>query len=67
MTFFLATARRNGVSVRLFIAHDHKHEEARVMMRKTLTGLAVVAGCLTMAASIPAVQAQMLPPAQVIH
>jgi len=36
------------------------------MMRKTLTGLAVVAGCLTMAASIPAVQAQMLPPAQVI-
>ena len=37
------------------------------MMRKTLTSLAVAAGCLTMAAGIPAaVQAQMAPPDQLI-
>ena len=36
------------------------------MMRKTLTSLAVAAGCLTMAAGIPAVRAQMAPPDQVI-
>jgi hypothetical protein len=36
------------------------------MMRKTLTSLAIAAGCLTMAAAIPAVQAQMAPPDQVI-
>ena len=36
------------------------------MMRKTLTSLAIAAGCLTMAAGIPAVQAQMAPPDQVI-
>jgi hypothetical protein len=36
------------------------------MLRKTLTSLAVAAGCLTMAAGIPAVRAQMAPPDQVI-
>ena len=36
------------------------------MMRKTLMSLAVAAGCLTMAAGIPAVRAQMAPPDQVI-
>ena len=36
------------------------------MMRKTLTSLAVAAGCLTMASTIPAVQAQMMQPEQVI-
>jgi hypothetical protein len=36
------------------------------MMRKTLTSLAVAAGCLTMASAIPAVQAQMMQPEQVI-
>ena len=36
------------------------------MMRKTLTSLAIAAGCLTMAAGIPAVRAQMAPPDQVI-
>jgi hypothetical protein len=36
------------------------------MMRKSLTSLAIAAGCLTMAAGIPAVRAQMAPPDQVI-
>jgi hypothetical protein len=36
------------------------------MMRKTLTSLAIAAGCLTMAAAIPAARAQMAPPDQVI-
>jgi hypothetical protein len=36
------------------------------MMRKTLTSLAIAAGCLTMAAGIPAVRAQMAPPDQLI-
>jgi len=49
----------------LFAAHDRKRKEARVMMRKTLTSLAIAAGCLTMAAGIPAVQA-MQPGDQVI-
>jgi hypothetical protein len=52
--------------LRLFAAHDRKHKEARVMMRKTLTSFAVAAGCLTMATGIPAVRAQMAPPDQVI-
>jgi hypothetical protein len=49
----------------LFVAHDRKRKEARVMMRKTLTSLAIAAGCLTMAAGIPAVRA-MQPGDQVI-
>ncbi len=36
------------------------------MMRKTLAGLAVTAGLLTMAAGVPAVRAQMAPPEQMI-
>ena len=36
------------------------------MMRKTLTSLAIAAGCLTMATAIPSVRAQMAPPDQVI-
>ena len=36
------------------------------MMRKTLTSLAVAAGCLTMAAGIPAVRAQTASPDQLI-
>jgi hypothetical protein len=49
----------------LFAPHDRKRKEAGVMMRKTLTSLAIAAGCLTMAAGIPAVQA-MQPGDQVI-
>ncbi len=36
------------------------------MMRETLTSLAIAAGCLTMAAGIPAVQARMTQGDQVI-
>jgi hypothetical protein len=36
------------------------------MMLKTLASLAMAAGCLTMAANIPAVQAQSSPPDQLI-
>ncbi len=36
------------------------------MMRKTVTSLAIAAGCLAMATAIPAVRAQMAPPDQVI-
>jgi hypothetical protein len=45
----------------LFAAHHHKFKEAKVMMLKTLAGLAFAAGCLTAAVATAPAQAQMQP------
>ncbi|HEU0157570.1 MAG TPA: hypothetical protein VFQ82_15980 [Stellaceae bacterium] len=50
----------------MFAAHDHKFKEAKVMMLKTLAGLAFAAGCLTAAVAIVPAQAQMQPADQLV-